>query len=349
MVETRGVRAHLLRKMFVFMVVPMINVDGVYHGHFRMDGFGKNLNRYYVDPCPEKQPAVYGIKELAKHLVRDNRLSFYFDLHAHNARKGHFIYGNAINDFVEQVESQVFCKLFATNNPGFEYAYCNFSQKQMNSRDRFEERTKEGCGRVVMHRLAGVIHSYSLECGIIAATRPNAVPGAPNREFGIGEKGLVEEERTEPGMFDEEAYRRLGKSMLVSVLDVFDKNPYNRIYNATPYKSMEMLRRITAFEVFHKDERFRMFEKYVYGKVKNINELIRDVLNSKLHYRELYNFYFYNDGELKSLEWPENIPGLVKPKPQRLKRFRSLQEPKTDYSLSFINDLRIHRDQLQQQ
>lgn len=30
-------RANLLRKMFVFMIVPMINVDGVFHGHFRMD------------------------------------------------------------------------------------------------------------------------------------------------------------------------------------------------------------------------------------------------------------------------------------------------------------------------
>lgn len=47
-----------------------------------------------------------------------------------------------------------------------------------------------------------------------------------------------------------------------------------------------------------------MFEKYVYGKVKNINELIREVLNSKLHYRELYNFYFYNDQELKNTKWP---------------------------------------------
>ena len=45
-------RAHLLRKMFVFMIVPMINVDGVYHGHFRMDIQGKNLNRYYANPCP---------------------------------------------------------------------------------------------------------------------------------------------------------------------------------------------------------------------------------------------------------------------------------------------------------
>lgn len=142
LVNTRDLRSHLLKKMFVFMLVPMINVDGVYHGHFRMDSYGKNLNRYYSDPNPQHQPAVYAIKELAKHLAQHSRLSFYFDLHAHNAKKGAFIYGNAINDFVEQVESQVFCKLFALNHSGFEYEYCNFSIKQMNSKDKNEERTK---------------------------------------------------------------------------------------------------------------------------------------------------------------------------------------------------------------
>ena len=114
-------RAHLLRKMFVFMVVPMINVDGVFHGHFRMDTFGRNLNRFYISPDRQQQPAIFGIKALANHLIADNRLSFYFDLHAHNAKKGCFIYGNAFTDFVEQVESQVFCKLFAINHAGFEY------------------------------------------------------------------------------------------------------------------------------------------------------------------------------------------------------------------------------------
>lgn len=192
LINNKDVRSYLLKKMFVFMIVPMINVDGVYHGHFRMDSFGKNLNRYYLDPSLEKQPAVYAIKELASHLVKDNRLSFYFDLHAHNAKKGAFIYGNAINDFVEQVESQVFCKLFALNHSGFEYDYCNFSQKQMNSKDRNEERTKEGCGRVVMHRLANIVHSYSLECGIISASKPNTVPEPMNGEFKLNEKCLLE-------------------------------------------------------------------------------------------------------------------------------------------------------------
>lgn len=50
LVNKNDLRAKLLRKMFVFMIVPMINVDGVYHGHFRMDTEGKNLNRYYIEP-----------------------------------------------------------------------------------------------------------------------------------------------------------------------------------------------------------------------------------------------------------------------------------------------------------
>jgi cytosolic carboxypeptidase protein 5 len=62
----------------------------------------------------------------------------------------------------------------------------------MNSKDRNEERTKEGCGRVVMHRMANIIHSYSLECGIIAPTKHNQVPSPMNGEFELGYRGLDE-------------------------------------------------------------------------------------------------------------------------------------------------------------
>ena len=55
LVSKDDLRAILLRKMFVFMIVPMINVDGVYHGHFRMDSYGKNLNRFYLTPNISKQ------------------------------------------------------------------------------------------------------------------------------------------------------------------------------------------------------------------------------------------------------------------------------------------------------
>ena len=42
----------------------MINPDGVFHGHYRMDCFGQNLNRFYIDPDVNRQPAVFAIKKI---------------------------------------------------------------------------------------------------------------------------------------------------------------------------------------------------------------------------------------------------------------------------------------------
>jgi len=86
----------------VFMFVPMINPDGVANGHYRMDTLNQNLNRYYKNPDVKKQPAIFAIKELVKYLNSENRISFYCDLHAHAAKKGCFLYGNAL-EFIMQV------------------------------------------------------------------------------------------------------------------------------------------------------------------------------------------------------------------------------------------------------
>jgi murein tripeptide amidase MpaA len=55
----------LLRKYFVFLLVPMLNPDGVYHGHYRMDIYNQNLNRFYLNPDPIKQPSIFAVKSLA--------------------------------------------------------------------------------------------------------------------------------------------------------------------------------------------------------------------------------------------------------------------------------------------
>lgn len=44
------------------MIIPMLNPDGVFLGHYRMDGLGQNLNRYYDNPDPSKTPSCYGIR-----------------------------------------------------------------------------------------------------------------------------------------------------------------------------------------------------------------------------------------------------------------------------------------------
>jgi murein tripeptide amidase MpaA len=45
----------ILRKLFIFMIIPMMNPDGVFEGNYRMDKNGVNLNRVYSNPSKEDQ------------------------------------------------------------------------------------------------------------------------------------------------------------------------------------------------------------------------------------------------------------------------------------------------------
>ena len=53
-----------LRENIVFKIVPMINVDGVYHGHYRMSIHNENLNRFYEDPRKDRHPEIFAIKRI---------------------------------------------------------------------------------------------------------------------------------------------------------------------------------------------------------------------------------------------------------------------------------------------
>eukprot|EP00919_Chromeraceae_sp_WS-2016_P032904 GHVR01077749.1.p2 GENE.GHVR01077749.1~~GHVR01077749.1.p2 ORF type:complete len:108 (-),score=7.11 GHVR01077749.1:1249-1572(-) len=100
LLDKNDMRAFLLRKYFVFVLVPMLNPDGVSNGHCRMDYFNQNLNRFYKNPIPDKQPSCYAVKKLCKHYNKDKRIFMYLDLHAHPAFKGNFMFGNAIFDYI---------------------------------------------------------------------------------------------------------------------------------------------------------------------------------------------------------------------------------------------------------
>jgi murein tripeptide amidase MpaA len=56
--------AKLLRKMYVFKVVPMLNPDGVIIGNYRCSLAGQDLNRQWKDPVKNLFPEIYFTKKV---------------------------------------------------------------------------------------------------------------------------------------------------------------------------------------------------------------------------------------------------------------------------------------------
>lgn len=54
----------------------------------------------------------------------------------------------------------LYTKLISLNSAHFDFLGCNFSEKNMYARDKRDGQSKEGSGRVAIHKAIGLVHRY---------------------------------------------------------------------------------------------------------------------------------------------------------------------------------------------
>ncbi|XP_052580127.1 cytosolic carboxypeptidase 2 isoform X3 [Peromyscus californicus insignis] len=145
--------AQLLRDIFVFKVIPMLNPDGVIVGNYRCSLAGRDLNRHYKTVLKDSFPCIWYTKNMIKRLLEEREVLLYCDFHGHSRKNNVFLYGCNSNSRKHWLHERVFPLMLSKNAPDkFSFDSCNFKV----------QKCKEGTGRVVMWRM-GVINSYTIE------------------------------------------------------------------------------------------------------------------------------------------------------------------------------------------
>ena len=160
--------AKVLRKNFVFKIVPMLNPDGVRYGNYRCSLLGVDLNRRWKHPSPQLHPTVYYTKKLIQASSEDNEITLFCDMHGHSMKKNVFMYACSYPDrSLDSIRSNLYIKLMPylmqSNSKFFSYKDSHFRV------DKFKEST----ARVVVFREFDILASYTLEASFYGPSSGN--------------------------------------------------------------------------------------------------------------------------------------------------------------------------------
>nr|XP_034982350.1 cytosolic carboxypeptidase 2 isoform X3 [Zootoca vivipara] len=156
--------ARLLRDLFIFKVVPMLNPDGVIVGNYRCSLAGRDLNRNYRTVLKESFPCIWHTRAMIKRVLEEREVLLYCDFHGHSRKNNIFMYG-CNNKYAQErlFHERIFPLMLSKNIPDkFSFNSCKFQV----------QKCKEGTGRVVMWRM-GIVNSYTMESTFSGTTLGN--------------------------------------------------------------------------------------------------------------------------------------------------------------------------------
>lgn len=149
--------AVMLRKTFVFKVIPMMNPDGVVTGNYRTSLAGCDLNRRWMKPNEVLHPEIFYSKQMILKFASQRKIGFICDLHGHSGAHNIFMYGNNIKE--EPFTCKVFPYILSKISPIFSFPQCAFKMSKY----------KAGTARInLFNELRGIPNIFTMEasfCG----------------------------------------------------------------------------------------------------------------------------------------------------------------------------------------
>lgn len=86
------------------------------------------------------------------------------------------MYGNSTNTLRQQLAVCLYPKLLEYNCKYFEFESCNFSEKNMSSKDKGDDLSKEGASRVAIYKQTGLVSCWTLQCNYNSSKTINILP-----------------------------------------------------------------------------------------------------------------------------------------------------------------------------
>ncbi|CAE7237905.1 agtpbp1 [Symbiodinium sp. CCMP2456] len=116
-----------LRQAFKWLIIPMLNPDGVARGSYRCSLAGTDLNRVYLKPNKRIHPEIYHLKEVMKRAP--GGVEIFIDFHGHSKKEGIFFYGGKAHaeDRMTNASIQLLPRLCALGSSDFRWNKCSFN------------------------------------------------------------------------------------------------------------------------------------------------------------------------------------------------------------------------------
>ena len=282
----------LLLDNFIFKLIPIINVDGLSNGYFRLNTEGYNLNRCYLGPSPKINPENYAITKLFYFYSSNFKVRYYFDLHADMNVRGVYTFGNALKNFEEHVENVLFSFIFKINSPHVDFSHCIFTQKSMGSKAKNDSMGKEATSRVQFYQKTGLIHTYTVESTYFKG------------EFN---KNNIENE--EGKIYYIKDFEKTGYDLLNSILD-YEKLFLSDNLLRSEYQTLENARKHIAQIVKFNEDRFK-FNFGLKDFINNIEEkkkwlTVKEINDARMKFKAQME-----DNKINNLKKKSNKSGKI--------------------------------------